>query len=100
MRLAAPLAVCTLLAAGAAEADSYAAACAYANKVRYAACRCEGHIAGKILTRDEINASIAHLRGRGEQFKAMVLKLGADKVKAFQGKVDAIAKKTEAECRG
>ena len=100
MRSAAAFAFCTLAAIAPAQADSYAAACAFANKVRYAACRCEGHIANKTLTRDEINAAIAQLRGRGEQFKALVLKMGAEKMKAFQGKVDVIGKKTEAECRG
>lgn len=91
----------TFLPAGsafAAPADDFAAAC-MARGQRESACACQAKLARAGLNSSERRAAIAGLRGGQPAMAKEVAAMGEAKAKAFGGKMQALGKRAQAECR-
>lgn len=82
----------------AAPVDDFAAAC-IARGQRESACLCQGNLARTGLNASERRAAIAGLRGGQPAMAKEVAAMGEAKAKAFGGKMQALGKRAQAECR-
>ena len=82
----------------AAPADDFAAACV-ARGQRESACACQAKLARAGLTSSERRAAIAGLRGGQPAMAKAVAAMGEARAKVFGGKMHALGKRAQAECR-
>lgn len=82
----------------AAPVDDFAAAC-MARGQRESACVCQAKLARTGLNSSERRAAIAGLRGGQAAMAKEVAAMGEAKAKAFGGKMQALGKRAQAECR-
>ncbi len=85
-------------AAFAAPVDDFAAAC-MARGQRESACACQAKLARAGLNSTERRAAIAGLRGGQPAMAKEVAAMGEAKAKVFGGKMQALGKRAQAECR-
>lgn len=82
----------------AAPPDDFAAAC-IARGQRESACACQAKLARTGLNSSERRAAIAGLRGGKPAMEKEVAAMGEAKAKAFGGKMQALGRRAQAECR-
>lgn len=81
-----------------AASDDFAAAC-IARGQRESACACQAKLARTGLNASERRAAIAGLRGGKPAMEKEVAAMGEAKAKAFGGKMQALGRRAQAECR-